>query len=130
MAPIFRITDGTTSINLIRTRGRAGFHLAEWQPATATYKQGGIWVDSPFSDGRKLVDAQWQHPIENIVLHLFPKWVADLATAVHFYEAVLASLAILVWHFYFVIFDPVVYPMDTAWLNGRETPGRAQEREE
>jgi hypothetical protein len=23
-----------------------------------------------------------------------------------------------VWHFYFVILDPEVYPMDTAWLSG------------
>jgi len=44
-------------------------------------------------------------------------WV-DAAAALHFYEAVLASLAILVWHFYFVIFDPEVYPVDSAWLNG------------
>ncbi len=66
---------------------------------------------------------------DNPVLRLFPKWVSDVATVIHFYEAVLATLAILVWHFYFVIFDPVVYPMDTAWLTGRECPGRAAERE-
>ena len=28
-----------------------------------------------------------------------PRWVIDAATAVHFYEAILATLAILVWHF-------------------------------
>ncbi len=66
---------------------------------------------------------------DDLVLRWFPKWVTDVATVIHFYEAVLASLAILVWHFYFVIFDPVVYPMDTAWLTGRECPGRAAERE-
>jgi hypothetical protein len=54
----------------------------------------------------------------------------DVATVVHFYEAVLATLAIVVWHFYFVIFDPLVYPMDTAWLTGREAPGRTLERGE
>jgi len=32
---------------------------------------------------------------------------------------VLASLAIMVWHFYFVLFDPDVYPMDSAWLTGK-----------
>jgi cytochrome b subunit of formate dehydrogenase len=47
-----------------------------------------------------------------------PKSWLDVATAVHFYEAVLATLSIVVWHFYFVIFDPEVYPLDTAWLNG------------
>lgn len=65
---------------------------------------------------------------DDFALRWFPKWVTDLATVVHFYEAVLASLAILVWHLYFVIFDPVVYPMDTAWLTGRSAPGREAER--
>jgi cytochrome b subunit of formate dehydrogenase len=65
---------------------------------------------------------------ENPMLRWFPKWVGDVATAIHFYEAILASLAIVVWHFYFVIFDPLVYPMDLAWLTGREHPARAAER--
>jgi len=66
---------------------------------------------------------------ENTMLRWFPKWLGDVATVIHFYEAVLATLAIVVWHFYFVLFDPVVYPMDTGWLTGREAPGRAAERE-
>ena len=45
-------------------------------------------------------------------LRYFPKWVLDAATALHFYEAVLATLSILVWHLYAVVFDPDVYPMD------------------
>lgn len=59
-----------------------------------------------------------------------PSWVSELASVVHFYEAVLATLAIVVWHFYFVIFDPLVYPMDSAWITGREAPGRMLERRE
>ncbi|MBZ5614057.1 MAG: cytochrome b/b6 domain-containing protein [Acidobacteriia bacterium] len=55
----------------------------------------------------------------NFTLRHFPKWVTDAATAVHWYEALLATLAILIWHFYLVIFDPMVYPMDTAWLDGK-----------
>jgi cytochrome b subunit of formate dehydrogenase len=55
----------------------------------------------------------------NWSLRNLPKFLLDLATTLHFYEAVLATLAILVWHFYSVIFDPEVYPMDTAWLTGR-----------
>jgi cytochrome b subunit of formate dehydrogenase len=54
-----------------------------------------------------------------------PKSWLDIATAVHFYEAVLATLSIVVWHFYFVIFDPEVYPVDTAWLNGSSARKRA-----
>lgn len=67
---------------------------------------------------------------DDLALRLAPKWIGDIATAIHFYEAVLATLAIVVWHFYFVIFDPVVYPMDTAWLTGRAAPGRVAERSE
>lgn len=48
-----------------------------------------------------------------------PRWWMDVATAVHFYEAVLASLAIVVWHFYQVFFDPDVYPMNWAWFDGK-----------
>jgi formate dehydrogenase gamma subunit len=54
----------------------------------------------------------------NFTLRHFPKWVSDAATAVHYYEALLATFSILLWHFYMVIFDPVVYPMDTSWLTG------------
>ncbi len=54
----------------------------------------------------------------NWALQALPKWASDLATALHFYEAVLATLAILIWHGYMVVFDPEVYPMDKAWLTG------------
>ncbi|HEY4380597.1 MAG TPA: cytochrome b/b6 domain-containing protein [Acidobacteriaceae bacterium] len=47
------------------------------------------------------------------------RWWIDAATAVHFYEAILATLAILVWHFYQVFFDPDVYPMNSAWSDGK-----------
>ncbi len=46
-------------------------------------------------------------------------WVLDLARMIHYYEAWLATLAIIVWHFYFVVFDPSVYPMNWTWLHGR-----------
>ncbi|MGZ4814829.1 MAG: cytochrome b/b6 domain-containing protein [Terriglobales bacterium] len=50
---------------------------------------------------------------------LVPRWWLDIATGIHFYEAVLATLAILVWHFYGVIFDPDTYPMNWAWYDGK-----------
>ena len=50
---------------------------------------------------------------------LLARWWVDVATAVHFYEAILATLAILVWHFYQVFFDPDVYPMNWAWWDGK-----------
>jgi len=53
------------------------------------------------------------------VTRFLPRWVVDVATTVHYYEAILACLAILVWHFYHVIFDPDVYPLNRAVLDGR-----------
>jgi cytochrome b subunit of formate dehydrogenase len=51
--------------------------------------------------------------------NLLARWWIDAATAVHFYEAVLATLAIVVWHFYQVFFDPDIYPMNWAWWDGK-----------
>jgi cytochrome b subunit of formate dehydrogenase len=50
---------------------------------------------------------------------ILPRWWLDIATAIHFYEAVLASLAIVVWHFYQIFLDPDVYPMNWAWWDGK-----------
>ena len=51
--------------------------------------------------------------------NLLARWWVDVATTVHFYEAILATLAIVVWHFYQVFFDPDVYPMNWAWWDGK-----------
>ena len=56
---------------------------------------------------------------ENTSMGLFTKLGFDISRTVHFYEAVLATLAILVWHFYFVIFNPDIYPLNLAWLTGQ-----------
>jgi len=50
-----------------------------------------------------------------------PRWWLDIATAIHLYEAILATLAIIVWHFYQVFLDPDVYPMNWAWWDGKMT---------
>ncbi len=57
---------------------------------------------------------------ENWTMAHFPVWLLDVSTAIHLYEAILATLAIIVWHLYWVIFDPEVYPMNWSWLTGRE----------
>jgi len=54
-----------------------------------------------------------------VVGHMFPRWWLDVATAVHFYEAILATLAIIVWHFYQIFLDPDTYPMNWAWWDGK-----------
>jgi cytochrome b subunit of formate dehydrogenase len=48
-----------------------------------------------------------------------PKGFLDVMLVIHYYEAWLATLAILVWHIYGTMFKPTVYPMNTAWLAGR-----------
>jgi len=58
---------------------------------------------------------------ENASMGLFTKLGFDISRTIHFYEAILATLAILVWHFYFVIFNPDIYPMNLSWLTGHVT---------
>jgi len=53
------------------------------------------------------------------VTAFLPRWIVDVALAIHYYEALLACLAIVVWHFYHVIFDPDVYPLNPACWDGR-----------
>ena len=83
-----------------------------WAVVWGTFLMGGtgplIWF--------KLYATRW-----------VPRWVVEVATTVHYYEAILATLAILVWHFYFVIFDPDVYPINWAWLDGKVTPHHHRE---
>ncbi len=52
-------------------------------------------------------------------LRSFPKWLYDVVRTVHCYEAILACVTIFIWHGFFVIFDPDVYPGNWSWINGR-----------
>jgi cytochrome b subunit of formate dehydrogenase len=54
------------------------------------------------------------------VSRFLPRWAVDVATTIHYYEAILACLAILVWHFYQVVFDPDVYPLNWSFWTGRK----------
>ncbi|MGD1044102.1 MAG: cytochrome b/b6 domain-containing protein [Bacteroidota bacterium] len=58
---------------------------------------------------------------DNTFMGLLTKLGWDVSRTIHFYEAWLAFLAILVWHIYFVIFNPNIYPMNLAWLKGTIT---------
>jgi formate dehydrogenase gamma subunit len=55
----------------------------------------------------------------NFFINHFTKLAWDVSRTIHFYEALLATLAIVVWHFYYVIFNPSIYPMNTAWITGK-----------
>ena len=58
---------------------------------------------------------------DNTFLGLLTKSGWDVARTVHYYEAWLATLAIIVWHFYFVIFNPDIYPINLAFWKGTLT---------
>ena len=97
------------NLGLIATRPAMGrFTYAEkmeyfallWGSAVMIVTGAVLWFEVPF-------------------LNRFKYWVFDLATVVHFYEAVLATLAILVWHFYFTIINPHVFPLSTTMVTGR-----------
>ncbi len=54
-----------------------------------------------------------------LFIRFLPKGFLDVMLVVHHYEAWLATLAILVWHMYSVIFNPAVFPGNPSWLTGR-----------
>ena len=58
---------------------------------------------------------------DNTFMNLLSKLGWDIARTVHYYEAWLATLAIIVWHFYFVIFNPDIYPINLAFWKGTLT---------
>jgi cytochrome b subunit of formate dehydrogenase len=64
------------------------------------------------------------------VLRWWPKVWHDVAQVIHYYEALLATLAIVVWHFYWVIFDPKEYPMNPSWLIGKKAPPHESQEKE
>jgi cytochrome b subunit of formate dehydrogenase len=59
-------------------------------------------------------------------VRIFPTWIVQASELLHYYEAWLAMLAILVWHFFFVLLHPLVYPMSWTWLTGEMGRGEAE----
>ncbi|PIQ08972.1 MAG: hypothetical protein COW71_08825 [Ignavibacteriales bacterium CG18_big_fil_WC_8_21_14_2_50_31_20] len=59
-----------------------------------------------------------------------PIWLIKVAEIIHFYEAILATLAILVWHWFFVIIHPKEYPMSFTWVDGKMSIGHYREHHE
>ena len=58
---------------------------------------------------------------ETPFLNRFPYWAFDLFRIVHFYEALLATLAIVVWHLYSTVLSPDVFPLNRAMTRGTLT---------
>jgi len=55
---------------------------------------------------------------DNYFIQLASKALIDVALVIHYWEAWLATLAILIWHLYNTVFRPSVAPMNTSWLSG------------
>lgn len=55
------------------------------------------------------------------VLQYIPKWGLDVFEIIHYYEAWLATLAIIVWHLYMVLMRPGSYSSSWMWLTGKIT---------
>lgn len=53
-----------------------------------------------------------------LTLRFLPAWTFETSEVIHYFEAWLATLAIVVWHWYFVIFHPARYPVSFTWLTG------------
>ncbi|MDW7674319.1 MAG: cytochrome b/b6 domain-containing protein [Bacillota bacterium] len=51
----------------------------------------------------------------------FPRWVISSARVAHSDEAMLAILAIFIWHFYNVHFSPSFFPGSMVWWHGKLT---------
>jgi formate dehydrogenase gamma subunit len=62
-----------------------------------------------------------------LAARILPGILIPASQTIHYYEAWLATLAILVWHFFFVILHPGEYPMSWTWLTGKMTTASAKE---
>ncbi len=56
---------------------------------------------------------------QEAAIALFPIWILDIVRIVHGFEAILAFLAIIIWHMYNVHLNPEVFPMSRVWINGK-----------
>lgn len=54
-----------------------------------------------------------------LAMKIFPKSVFDVFVTIHGYEAILAFLAILIWHMYNVHLSPEAFPMSKVWWTGK-----------
>ena len=67
----------------------------------------------------------WFH---EAAIALFPIWVLDIVRLVHRFEAILAILAIAIWHMYNVFLKPEIFPMNRVWITGKVSKKEMMER--
>ena len=54
-----------------------------------------------------------------LATRVMPSWAVKVAETVHFYEAVLATLAVLLYHMFFAVFHPQDYPINLTGFTGK-----------
>jgi len=64
---------------------------------------------------------------ETDVMQFLPKYAVDMAHEMHSDEALLATLAIVIWHFYNVHFNPDRFPGTLLWWHGQLTEHEMKE---
>ena len=69
MTAVLNLTDGTTSVSLV-SQTKYGFHLLDWKPAIAGFKNDGTYQDSPLSDGKRLVSGYYDNVHESFTVSL------------------------------------------------------------
>jgi len=52
-------------------------------------------------------------------LIFWPKWMVDISIYIHFCEAILATLAILLWHLFHVLVLGEEHPLNLTWWHGK-----------
>jgi formate dehydrogenase gamma subunit len=65
--------------------------------------------------------------LDNFFMGAITKLGWDISRTIHYYEAWLATLAIFVWHIYYLIFNPNSYPRNLAWRKGTLTEEEMEE---
>jgi formate dehydrogenase gamma subunit len=56
---------------------------------------------------------------DDYAVRVLPKTALDVMQVIHYYEAWLATISILVWHMYATVLNPSVYPMNPSWITGK-----------
>lgn len=62
-----------------------------------------------------------------ITANFVSRTVLDCAQVAHSDEAMLAIMAVFIWHFYNVHFCPIVFPMNKVWLDGKFSKAEMEE---
>lgn len=64
MLPVFLLTNGIEEVEFVSKNVMA----QQYEIGEVSFKSGGSWKNSPFSDGRQLVNYVWDNPVDDLDL--------------------------------------------------------------